>query len=164
MWEKVKDKEREHTSSPAWVNSPNPTGESSSTSWKSSPSEIPAGWVCLVPVTLHGPSVFPPQLSPSLGAKPPLALNCRDWCELVTKGGAVAGTCGCHLPVLLCHIHQSWQCLCNGLGCEFRLCVIVSESTWLVNAIDADARIHSKCCVSCFAFIFKYIWVGFSLF
>lgn len=35
MWEKVKDKEREHTSSPVELTLPIPLGESSSTSWKS---------------------------------------------------------------------------------------------------------------------------------
>lgn len=159
MWEKVKDKEREHTSSPAWVNSPDPTGESSSTSWKSR--------------DLRRSSVFGPShtagtecLSPGLGTKPPLALDCWDWCELVTK--EAPWTCDCQLPVLHwrsnCQIHQSWQCLCNGLGCEFRLWGIVSECTWLMKAIDADTRTRSKCRVSCFAFVFKYIWVGFSLF
>lgn len=161
VWEKVKDKEREHTSSPAWVNSPDPTGESSSTSWKSRD---------LRRLSMFGSShtAGAECLSPSLGTKPPLALECWDWCESVTKGSAVPRTCDCHLPVLHwrlnSHIHQSWQCLCNGLGCEFRLCVIVSECTWPVKAIDGDTRTRSKCCLSCFAFIFKYIWVGFSLF
>lgn len=162
MWEKVKDKEREHSSSPAWVNSPNPTGESFSTSWK--PRDL-RGWVCLVPVPVQGLRVCP-----QFGSKATLGTECWDWCESVTKerGPAMARTCCCHLPVLhwrwSSHIHESCQCWCNALGCESRLSVIVSECTRLVNAIDAAARMRSKCCVSCLAFIFKYIWVGFPLF
>lgn len=95
MWEKVKDKEREHSSSPAWVNSPNPTGELSSTSWKSRDLR---GWLCLVPVWCRDWGSVP-----SLGVKPPLALivgtGVNQWQR--KRGPVMAGTCHCHLPVLL---------------------------------------------------------------